>query len=185
VLRLKPGSHSELFPTLRRLTLCGIPLRNGAEDISFAFRLTHLKFLKLKDCFGTDQMLIWLANSPQKMHLTSFELDFTWPYFGSQISLSKFLQSFQGLEDLFVLYHESWIFKPEYWSSVFDHHTTLRRVVHQQADTELDSFKRYINDNLIKIVEELGGIQYLGLCSRSDTLVSIRLSRTCLSWSVF
>jgi hypothetical protein len=179
VLKVEPGSHSELFPILQKLTLFGVPLRDGAEDVIFAFRLTQLKFLKLQDCLGTNEMLSLLATSTQRMHLTCFELGFT-GYFIEQHDIApptQFLQSFQGLEDLFILYPKEWNPECAYWNAISQHHATVRRVVHQKAGIygglgEIDN-----TNSLIETLEQAEGIQCLGVSFWTDITVSIRLSR--------
>jgi hypothetical protein len=174
VLRKEPGSRYKLFPALRKLTLFSVYLDNGVEDIVSAFSIPQLRSLKLQDCFGTNHMLDFLATHSEEVHLTSFELNFS-GYVLDQYEMSplvKFLQSFQGLEDLFMLYPRQWTLGAEYWSSVSHHRSTLRRLVHQQADFYHGSEN---NDSIIgqtEILTELEKIQYLGTGCPPDDLVS-------------
>jgi hypothetical protein len=174
VLRIEPGVRSELFPALQRLTLFGISLDYGVEDIIFAFRMPQLQFLKLQDCSGTNKLLNSLAISPQAARITSFELNCTGRFVDQHdiAPLMKFLLSFQGLEYLFVLYPQQWTPGLEYWNSVSHHRNTLRRVVHQQADIYGRSENDNAIDGLIGVLNELEMVRYIGTCSQPGTLVS-------------
>ena len=104
-LKLKPGEHSVLFLSLRKLSLSGITFTHGIEEIVSAFNFFNLRSLKLRDCLGTNPLLELLASPSQPMRLTSFELNFTghWIEQYELMPLARFLQSFAGLEDLFTL----------------------------------------------------------------------------------
>lgn len=119
-------------------------------------------------------MLEMLANSRQPVQLNSLELNFT-GHFVDQYDpkpLMTFLQSFEGLEDLFILYPREWRTTVEYRHAVSHHSPTLRRLVHQPSGlygvpTDDDTV-----NGLIEILSGLEKIQYLGICCDADDLVS-------------
>jgi hypothetical protein len=182
VLNPVSGIRSKLFPALQKLTLFGVPLECGIEDIVSAFTMSQLQFLKLQDCLDTNQMLRFLASFPHSLRLTSFELNFT-GHFIEQYDitpLKEFLLSFQGLEDLFILYPREWDPQTEYWSAVSHHKSTLRRVVNQQEG--LTGRPAAVNppDRSIEILRELEKTQYSATTCLPIRLVSITTS-SCLS----
>ena len=174
VLRTLPRQRSRLFPALRRLTLFGVSFEYAIEDIISSFGIPHLQYLKLQDCFGTNEMLMILANSYQPVQLKSLELNFTGQFLeqNDPVPLTTFLQSFEGLHDLFILYPREWRTAVEYRHAVSHHSSTLRRLVHQGNARSTDDATV---TGLIEILPELEKLQYLGICCDVDDLVSQRL----------
>ncbi|KAI9704018.1 MAG: hypothetical protein M1820_005639 [Bogoriella megaspora] len=174
VLDIEAGTRPELFRALRKLTLFGVSLKNGVEDIIPAFRIPNLQFLKLQDCVGTNEMLDCLADSSGSMCLTSFELDFT-GYFEDQFDMTplmRFLRSFQGLEDLFVLFPPAWTLGREYWSSISNNHSSLRRIVHHESGVYCRGDGNE-SDGLFEILSGLETIRCLGVCSQPSSLSTL------------
>jgi hypothetical protein len=174
VLRISPGERSRLFPALRRLTLFGVSLEYAIEDIISAFGIPQLQFLKLQDCYETNKLLEVLANSCQPVQLKSLELNFT-GHFIEQYDpkpLMTFLQFFEGLEDLFILYPKEWRTVVGYHHAVSHHSSTLKRLVHQPSGLYGRSTDDDTVNGIIEILPKLEKLQYLGICCDADDLVS-------------
>ena len=125
-------------------------------------------------------MLDWLATSSRAVQLTAFELNFT-GHFVDQYDiapLTKFLESFRGLEDLFVLYPREWSPGPEYLIAVSHHHSKLRRIVHSQADNYDISENKEPFDGLIKVLGAFERVEHLGTDCQPGELVSTLLPMT-------
>ncbi|KAH8799472.1 hypothetical protein F5884DRAFT_905481 [Xylogone sp. PMI_703] len=102
--------------------------------------MNRLRTLKLRHCMGTDTLLKELANSLEPLHLTCFELaEFAGDVRdGAMDIMVRFLNSFQRLEKMFLLWNEARDFTEEYWDSISHHNSTLKQLVHHQRDTETD-----------------------------------------------
>jgi hypothetical protein len=141
-LGLKIGNKKVVFPSLRIALLSAVPFRVATAEIAQALNFSHLRTLRLRNCQGTKELLELLANSPEIIRLTSFEL--TKPGAGldgwGMTPLAKFLMSFQGLKDLYVLCDgRGNALTEDYWRSILHHQSTLQRFVHHQREVEVDS----------------------------------------------
>jgi len=180
-LKLKPGEQSVIFHSLRKLSLSGICFMYGIDDTICAFNFSQLRSLKLRDCLDTNPLLDKLAGSSQPIRLTSFELDFTGHYVEQEdiMPLVRFLRSFEGLEDLYILCPRLGNLTEEYWHSIFHHKSTLKRVVHQQIGVYLDPEYAQRNDRPIGALLKRSNLKCLGICCLPNDLVSKRLLCTC------
>lgn len=185
VLRKPPGQRSRLFPALQRLTLFGVSFEYAIEDIISSFYIPQLQYLKLQDCFGTNEMLMILVNSYHSVQLKSLELNFTGHFIeqNDPIPLTTFLRSFTGLHDLFILYPRKWRTAVEYRHAVSHHSSTLRRLVHQPSNAYRLTDDAMVT-GLIEILPGLEKLQYLGICCDLDDLVSQRLPTGILTGQV-
>ena len=170
-----PGMRSEVFLALRQLALSYVPLVLDVEDFIVACRMSQLRSLRLQDCLGANKLLDQLASSPQAVCLTFLELGFAGPQIEDDdlAPLMRFLRSFRGLEHFFVLYPGNWTLGREYWDSLSNHHSSLRRVVHQESGFDGESEHRNAVVGFIKALGELERIECLSTCARPDTLVSV------------
>jgi hypothetical protein len=129
----------------------------------------------------TNPLLDMLAGSQQSIRLTSFELNFAGFYLEQRniMPLARFLQSFEGLEDLYILCPEFVNLTEEYWHSIFHHKSTLKRLVHQQVGVYLDPEYVQSSDRPIGALLKQGNLKCLGICCRPNDLVSKRLLSDC------
>jgi hypothetical protein len=173
-LRLKPGEQCVLFSSLRKLSLRGISLVHGINEISYAFNFSQLRSLKLRDCLDTNQLLDALASSSQALQLTSFELRFAGRYLEHEdlMPLERFLQSFAGLENLYILFPKHGDLTEEYWHAISRHMLTLERVVHQQEGVCLDPEHIQSGDRHIGALLMRASLKCLGICCLPNDLVS-------------
>lgn len=179
ILMLKPGERRTLFPSLRDLSLSAVLFAGAPAEIAAAFDIPTLRSLKLRNCQGMNALLKELTSSGQAIKITRLEIELTveieddqdiWPLF-------KFLSSFQGLEDLYVLSDESEHIFMDYWQAVVHHKSTLKRTVHQQRMDKTRNSIGYFNHNLIywyEVVEEMllgPKLEAVGLCAKPISLV--------------
>ncbi len=141
ILEIHPGEGSTLFQVLRRLSLCSVSFRSGTpglipETIN-VLNFHGLQTLKLWNCADMFVLLEKIADSVNRvMRLTHLELvadhlDLTTTFAKCHGSLGRFLTSFQGLTDLYLLC-------PAPIEDIFDginhHRSTLERlVVHERV----------------------------------------------------
>jgi hypothetical protein len=154
---------------------------HGMNDILSAFNFSQLRSLKLRDCLGTNPLLDALASSSQALRLTSFELNFTGYCIEQEdlMPLARFLLSFEGLEDLYLLLPERGDLTEEYWHSITHHMSTLERVVHQQAKVYLNPEYVQSGDGHVGALLAQANLKCLGICCLPDELVSKQLHSAC------
>jgi hypothetical protein len=173
-LRLKPDEQTVLFPSLRKLSLSGISLIFGTNNIISAFNFSQLRSLKLRDCLDTNRLLDMLANSSQPIRLTYFELNFTGHRVEQYdlIPLARFFQSFEELEDMYILCLNLGNLTEEYWHSILHHKSTLKRAVHQQVGMFLNPEYVQRSDRSIGALLKQGNPKGLGICCAPNDLVN-------------
>jgi len=128
-----------LFKSLDVLSLSAISFDGEEIRMAHAFNILKLTTLKLVNCHGCLPMLENLVEMDQSIALKSFELviDNTtltaheiqvgWGWKSQEESISSFLNSFSGLEDIFLmLYEESWDL---IFLAISNHALTLKRLV--------------------------------------------------------
>ena len=138
VLRLKPGDSSIVFPFLEALRLSALHFSSAATEMAWALNLTNLRSLKLHNCPDSLELLDRVSKAPQPMRLTSFEL-VTRENMVDSFPLSNFLESFTGLEEMYLFMQDLGVQPPkDYWSSIRCHKSTLKRLVyHKENDDNL------------------------------------------------
>lgn len=118
---------------LREISLCMLSIR---LDTTFrdAVDVSKLRSLKFRGCY--EVFSGFLGESPPPSHvvrLQSFEIDLETEgdASGSQIShpLISFLESFKGLEELYISIPKSTIKFPRLMNAILHHRTTLKRLV--------------------------------------------------------
>ena len=179
---LKPDEQCVFFSSLRKLSLSGITFVHGMNDILFAFNFSQLRSLKLRDCLGTNELLKALASSSQALRLISFELNFTGIYIEQRdlMPLVRFLLSFEGLKDLYILFPAHAHLIEEYWHSITHHMSTLERVVHHLGTTDNPEYVPSGDGHgLVGALLARANLECLGICFLPDELVSKQLLSAC------
>lgn len=162
-MKLEPGMRSFLLPSLRGLSLSGVSLEYGVDDIMYAFNFSHLRCLKLRDCWRTNDVLDALTKAKPPVQLVSFELVYS-GYYAEQDNLNplrRFFLSFQGLESLFVFHAHP---ARDVWCSFAHHSSSLQSLVYHH-ETPDD------NDLLLEKLFELRNLRRLGICYEPTVLV--------------
>lgn len=173
---LIPGEYPVLFRSLRRLSLSGLSFRDGTGDIISAFNFPQLRSLKLSNCEKTNTMLDTLASFSQSMRLTDFELNFP-GLLGEQLDimpLARFLRSFRGLVNLYILCPQKHNLTEAYWRSLAHHSSTLEKVTHQQDEVYQDLENVRGSDGIIRALLASNSLHCLGICCFPNDLVSRR-----------
>jgi hypothetical protein len=159
ILGLPQGAVEPMFPALRMLSLSVVPFTDTAEETASAFDFSCLRSLKLRRCPGCENFLQCIMNSNEPIGLKSLEIEpNNWT---KEVStMSGFLKSFQGLEDLFISAESgprgySGILS--LWRAVRHHKSTLRRVSITYDTSNLNGGK------LISIPRDLN-LECIGLC---------------------
>jgi hypothetical protein len=131
VLKLPPGSTQQLFPSLKKLTLSAISLKNGCHGVPSVFSLKCLHSLALRNCPGSADLLRVLGDDivPPSMQVKAFEFSDNGLNREQRVvdSLFNFLQSFEGLEDLFLSFFDH--FGGHLLSAILNHRFSLRRLM--------------------------------------------------------
>ncbi|KAL9071319.1 MAG: hypothetical protein Q9161_004335 [Pseudevernia consocians] len=144
ILPHKSNKDLEPFRSLKRLALSAFDLSafefdEPAWGFTHSFNILCLQVLKLHCCIGTVEFLFTILEAGLVLKLKSLELiiqDGGVERNGfRQSALIGFLESFQGLEDLYIMIElkES---APEYWASywnaILHHSSTLKRLIYHQ-----------------------------------------------------
>jgi hypothetical protein len=135
-------SKAILFKSLKTLSLSAVPFVEAEIEMIYAFNIGNLTTLKLINCHACLGVLDHLVQMNQGSTLKSFELVIDTICLGSnnmgpeeQVkSIHTFLDSFSGLEDIFLMLWASWnpIFR-----AILNHATTLKRlVIHERGHDE-------------------------------------------------
>jgi hypothetical protein len=108
------------------------------KQISDVFDFSTIRTLKVRFCNGWQDLLDLLAKSPDLIRLQSLEIQFNVNHgFGEGHQLSRFLESFTGLETFFLSTHRT----SEAWDisrSLRRHRDTLRRFVYHGRGLDMD-----------------------------------------------
>lgn len=203
------GKQIQKFGALRVLSLAGVSFLTPGEDfplssrplnypaphqgemqtikqISDIFDFSTIRTLKVRFCDGWQDLLDLLAKSPDLIRLQSLEIQFTGDHgFDEGRQLSRFLESFTGLETFFLSTHlteEAW----DTWQSLRRHRDTLRRFVYHgrgihhprytqdRDEPNLSSYPEEIQDLLSEPLKTpLGELELtgFGLCCKSQFMV--------------
>jgi hypothetical protein len=143
ILELSSGSLKQMFPALQVLSLSAVSFKSAAKEIAHAFNFGSVRSLKLRFCPGWEDFLQHVSQSNQQIRLKSLEIQYTIYYEDLVIedTISDFLRTFEGLEELFVS-TSSPSETVEVWRSVLCHKSTLRRFVHHQRSIDTDPNSR-------------------------------------------
>lgn len=110
------------FRSLERLALSAFGFEKVTREITQAFNVPRLQSLKLHNCSGVLTFLSTIVNAGLVMRLKSLELiihDDAVELDGTlKSTLISFLQSFKGLEDLYLMLWAD-MFRPEHWLSCY------------------------------------------------------------------
>ena len=99
---LPPYDRIPLFPALKMLSLSGISFLSGRQDAMTLLSFTTVRSLKLNMCPGWCLIFEQLSYQGYQVKLKSLEIVDS-SYFGfPEVSLSRFLASFSGLEELLI-----------------------------------------------------------------------------------
>ncbi|KAI5455678.1 hypothetical protein BGZ63DRAFT_135900 [Mariannaea sp. PMI_226] len=133
ILRLYSAPSAPWFDQLQVLSLSGIPV--GA-DLAAAIDFRKMRSLTLRKCFGWHLLLEGIVQRKATTSLKTLEVQDR-PHESSVLTrqqvLARFLDSFRGLERLFL----SLVGPPrsremDLWAHVVGHRKTLRRYVHHE-----------------------------------------------------
>lgn len=144
------GKDVRTFASLKRLALSEFGFEDMTHGITQAFNVSHLQTLKLHNCPGILTFLSTIVDAGLALKLKSLEFiihDNAVEYDGGLESpLISFLQSFDGLEDLYLMLRAEML-RPEhwpscYWNAILHHSSTLKRLIYHERTTT------YVEQNL-------------------------------------
>lgn len=148
-----------LLPSLRDLTLSAVSFRSVPKKLACAFNFSGLRSLKLRNCPCTRSLLEVLINPNQVIKLTSLELllgEDEWDDPHAEMDPVKpFLESFEGLEELSLLIADPMGVEDDYWSPIFHHQRTLKKLVYHERAIDIDEDSPTFE--LIRDMEIIGG----------------------------
>lgn len=163
ILSTTPGNPCFSLSSLCALSLSGVSLEYGIGDIVKIFTVVNLKSLKLRDCWRTNQVLDLLSEARPPAQLVSFELIYSGHYAEQQNAepLKRFLWSFEGLENLFILHALS---DATIGGSFSRHSSTLQRLVYHHNTP-------YEDEPLLRTVFQWPRLRSLAICYDPVSLV--------------
>ena len=144
VLGIESDRIKVLFQSLETLLLVGVNFAPFASEFGHSFNMLNLSTLQLRNCPSSPELLGALIEQGVTLKLKSFELVIDWDCLHSYTYrvydeqaltevVVRFLASFQGLEDVFLL-----LTKPLEWhliaNSIVNHQSTLKRLVLHDRD---------------------------------------------------
>lgn len=142
ILGIQPNLENVLFESLETLLLTGVAFSPFENEFAHAFNMMNLSTLQLRNCPASLELLGTLLNQGVTLKLKSFELAIDRDclhHYGDFNEVDtevifRFLDSFQGLEDLFLLLTQplEWYFIA---NSIVNHQSTLKRLVVHERDT--------------------------------------------------
>jgi hypothetical protein len=128
------------YYSLKNLCLSYISLGSGYKFLTSALRLNQLQSLKLRNCERTPQLLKSLASSNQDLKLKSFEMVYDNGILDKRNEISGplilFLESFEGLEELYISMKTVVTPMMLFLKSILHHKQTLKRLVHHEREEE-------------------------------------------------
>ena len=141
VLPHTPDKSTRCFPPLRSLSISEFSFTVINEMISPVIDFSQLRSLTLQNCTDTPPFLDGIMASGEHIALKHLELKFQDRIYQGwrTSSLVRFLQSFEGLEDLYLMIDPR-LPTEVYWNSMASHHWTLKRFLYHERGTEFTDF---------------------------------------------
>jgi len=136
VLKLSAGEVVVKFPALETLLLSGVSFNSAAPEMFYAFNLSRLRSLTLRNCPGSDDFIKGAIELGQAIRLISLEVQAGFD-FDMLDALSTFLGAFGGLENLYVA-HGAPTDTIAFWRSILNHKSTLTRFAYHQRTIDSD-----------------------------------------------
>lgn len=165
------------FRSLQKLSLTEAPLTGVVIEIASALNISRLRFLKLDDCADTPRLLHAIATAKTPLMLLSLELtmedqiEANWA--GS--ALVRFLNSFEGLEDLHLLITPACP-ALTYWQAAAKHRSTLRNFAYHERVRGNREFR--FEDQYLGY----GMYQYSPSCEENQLRILLSLDLDCLGY---
>lgn len=181
VLGMFPGEARVILPHLSSLSLSQVSFQAAVKEMQHALNVTRLVSLKLRNCRYSLALLDAIVRGAQTMRLKSFELVIDIEADEGQgaheqehdVSIFAFLNSFRGLEDLYLL-----VTDPMKWELIFrnisSHLSTLDRLIthrrkHDPTSATFDSPILLCNES--KNLYQGAHSTCIGTCSTPSDLV--------------
>ena len=141
ILKLSVGEVVVKFPALETLFLREVSFASAAPEMLYAFNLSRLRSLTLRNCPDSEDFLRGVIELGQPIRLISLEVLGSKYDFDISEAISTFLGAFEGLESLYVVHTEP-AYTIEFWRSIIHHKSTLTRFAYHQRliDLDIDSF---------------------------------------------
>lgn len=137
-LKPPPESSTHMFPALQVLSLSNISFISFEEEMVQAVDFSLLSCIKLRSCPGWEGFLQCGSRLRRPTRLKSLEIlsSITDEKYADD-SISQFLKSFHGLEQLAICTssHSKTL---DIWRAALHHKSTLKAFIHHQREIELD-----------------------------------------------
>lgn len=149
ILPRTPDSPSQCFPPLRSLSVSGFSFNATNEIVTPMIDSSRLRSLVLQNCTDTPLLFRNVLKSGQHIALKHVDLKFKdCIYQGWSTSiLPSFLQSFEGLEELYLMIGPV-IPTEVYWDSTKKHHWTMKRFLYHERDTYIERRSYNLEGNI-------------------------------------
>lgn len=137
----KRGNNDPDFPSLENLALSEVNFQRRPAEIARFFNISGLHTLKLRNCFEPDSLLQKVAGFNVPAKLTTFELvPRSYGSFPPSIEIiTLFLESFSGLENLYLNLDFLIQKYPTCLRAIAKHRSTLKELVLVQPALDLFS----------------------------------------------
>ena len=140
VLGLLPDGAKITFPALQVLSLSAVSLRYAGEHLARALDVSLLQSLKLRLCPGWEKFLDCLACLGHPITLKTLEVqssEHVQDVGGDgERELSAFVDTFQGLRDLFISINGP-LYSQDIFRSAIRHKSTLRRFAYHVRSIDI------------------------------------------------
>jgi hypothetical protein len=149
--QILPGCGTRIYLNLRVFSLSFESLHIFGRELMTKIDFEKLERLKLQHCKGWAMFLARLQSSGTPLRIKILEIQHQTNFYKpkADATLSSFIGSFEGLEELF-LFTDTPSDNIRMWSSVLRHKSTLQRFVHhQRSDTahRREQHRRELLDN--------------------------------------
>lgn len=178
LLKLTPGEKLIVFPSLRKLSLCGWGLFTATSEIVSAFNFSNLQSLRLANCGWMNQLAGTIMSSSQPLRLTTLEIiETAWFSSGmTHVWTTQILRSFQGLKNLKLLYSGGSRDLRELWESINHHKASLERFSHYEDKSSLCPEHLTGDDQPMRAVFTGLDVECLSICFKPIVELVSRIS---------
>lgn len=172
-----PGEAKLILPHLSSLSLSEVSFQAAAEEMRSVLNITRLSSLKLRNCRYSLDLLDTIVRGAQTLRLRSFELvidigadKFQGDREENDVCISTFVDSFRGLEDLYLL-----ITDPIDWGlisrSISQHVSTLNRLITHRRQYGMGRESPILWCNDLKNLYQAANLTCIGTDSKPSNLV--------------
>lgn len=177
ILQLEMGSTKIVFPSLRRLCLSNIDFYPAVSELLYAFNLTNLRTLAIRNCANTFQFLYVITDICPQIRLKSLEIsrddrDCLDEGPARRLAINGFLLLIKpGMETAYylsILHHKSTLKRLIYHERLDREHTSSpfhdNFIFYERGDYRIQSPEYTAMSDPFRLLVEETSLDFLGIC---------------------